>query len=191
MDAVSSHEIATRPQTQIPQSRNLGESAVFSIRSECRPSPQSTMVMPSKALSVARAAALPYTCSRRKRPIRPHRAMPHLSLNSQASTPQQLPSKARQGLHHSGRAPAAVLAEASVRTVTITLLHELYQHLLNACIPLFWIPYEVGLSGVAHQGPELKSQPGLATPGHELTLGDRVPLALAVPEHHEERCRIG
>src|SRR5947209_15045431 len=49
----------------------------------------------------------------------------------------------------------------------------------------------MGALGVTQQRPELQAQPRLATPGCELTLGDRVPLVLALPEHHEERGGIG
>ena len=38
-----------------------------------------------------------------------------------------------------------MLAEVSVSTVMIILLHALYQHLLNACMPLLWVPYEVSV----------------------------------------------
>ena len=54
----------------------------------------------------------------------------------------------------------------------------------------FTTAHSGGGLGIAYQGPELQAQPRLATPRYELTLGDRVPLALALPEHHEERCGI-
>src|SRR5438045_8639922 len=45
--------------------------------------------------------------------------------------------------------------------------------------------------GVTYQRPELQPEPRLAAPRQQLTLGNGVPLALALPEHHEKRCGIG
>src|SRR5581483_6335570 len=44
--------------------------------------------------------------------------------------------------------------------------------------------------GVSDQTSELKPQPWLATPGHQLALGDRRPLALPSPDDEEEGDRI-
>src|SRR5437868_1289301 len=52
--------------------------------------------------------------------------------------------------------------------------------------------HAIGLClGITHQRPELQPEPRLAPPGYKLTPGNCVPLALAFPEHHEKRCRIG
>src|SRR5918998_3484158 len=45
--------------------------------------------------------------------------------------------------------------------------------------------------GIAHEVPELRSQPRFAAPGKQLALADRTPLTLPGPDHHEECHGVG